>query len=732
MTGLILILIVIFCFQSRVQADEERKVVFDEIFWSGSFVSSADEFLKLKNISSENIDLSGWQITRYNSKDSKEELMVTIPSGTIPAGGYFLISNSSKDHKYTHGESILNTDPDLVDNTVDLDDNYFELKIYDGERNDGRKAVDIAGNRDKPFAGTGSNNSKSSMQRKYPIADGAISESWETTPLSATTVSPNLDAGSSERANPISSGKPDIISFEINPSVIYSDSLAHKITFRAEIIDPNESDQIKTVELDLASLGMENIEMKDNGLNGDALAGDGEYYYETEIGGISPGDKSVSINAIDTNNLVDTKIENIRVYELSDEVKINEVFPHPLNDSSSEFIELYNSGEKDINLLGWKIDDVKGGGSNPYQIINDLIIPSHGYLTLYKDETKIGLNDDGDIVNLIDPSGNTVDSIEYSKAKENQSYNKSKNPWVWSETVTPNVQNIIFTSSDSSNKIINDNSSTSNQPNIIEEKIISINDINSDKVSTQITIVGIVNSLPGNFSNQYFYIQDQNTGIQIYSYKKDFPTLTIGDKIKVTGDLTFTQSGYRIKISDKENIIVLSENNILENIDLLYLKSEDKNNGTLASFSGKITDKSGDYLTVSNGSEKISVYIIKLTEIDKKNYETGMDLFILGILVHYKDIWRLQPRNSDDIRIKTATPSQSEEKTVNRLIGIAHAEEPQIQGNSMVTVLGSSAKASEVNNETISKHDLLIKTVKIVIIISAILLILLIGDKYAK
>ncbi|MEK7097789.1 MAG: hypothetical protein AAB906_03000, partial [Patescibacteria group bacterium] len=50
---------------------------------------------------------------------------------------------------------------------------------------------------------------------------------------------------------------------------------------------------------------------------------------------------------------------------------------------------------------------------------------------------------------------------------------------------------------------------------------------------------GIVAAEPGRFGSQFFYIvYESGNGVQVYSNKKDFPELKIGDFIEVGGEIS--------------------------------------------------------------------------------------------------------------------------------------------------------------------------------------------------
>lgn len=113
-------------------------------------------------------------------------------------------------------------------------------------------------------------------------------------------------------------------------------------------------------------------------------------------------------------------------------VVINEALIRPHYDwegtggvtTGDEFIELYNAGNLPVRLRHWVLDDIEGAGSKPYTL-PDVVIPPYGFLAFFRSRTHIALNDSGDSVRLLDPSGQVVDSIAYLKVRaSNLSYGR--------------------------------------------------------------------------------------------------------------------------------------------------------------------------------------------------------------------------------------------------------------------------------------------------------------------
>ena len=174
--------------------DSVGDVVINELMWMGSFSSSDDEWIELKNTTSHEIDLSGWQITKWVA-GTHEELILTIPNGKkIPANGYFLISNSDK------ATSKINVEPDLVDSSVVLVNNDLQIKLYDGTWNGGATLIDTADDgTGGPAAGDNSN--KFSMERNDTPGDGTQAANWHNC-LDSSSTGLYWDAGATERGTP--------------------------------------------------------------------------------------------------------------------------------------------------------------------------------------------------------------------------------------------------------------------------------------------------------------------------------------------------------------------------------------------------------------------------------------------------------------------------------------------------------------------------------------------------
>jgi len=348
----------------------------------------------------------------------------------------------------------------------------------------------------------------------------------------------------------------------------------------------------------------------------------------------------------------------------STKIAISEVMPWPSAGSAFEFIELFNADNTTIDLTGWQLDDASGSGSSPCLIPEDTKIEPGEYLAFYNFETKLSLSNDGDTVRLVNPNLEEVSTIAYPKSFKDQSFSLIKGKWLWSLSVTPNLANIKLVKTEeaadsdkndegetsSSKKTNNGDQSTKKEKN----SKISILDSRSKENGTIVTVEGSVTVLPGTLSTQYFYIEDDSSGIQVYLSSKEFPELSLGDIIEVTGELSERAGERRIKINSLDYILILEKGyKKPEPIPLEISEINENNEGKLVKISGEIIETSGDTFVVKSldSNHAIKVVIRETTEIDKPRMRTGDIVEVSGVVSQYKEEYRILPTEQEDVKI---------------------------------------------------------------------------------
>lgn len=158
-------------------------VVINEVMWYG--VNSGDpdgfdEFIELRNLTDEDIDLSMWQIS------NEQDVVVGLPPGSVlPAGGLFTILDHTleayKDGEpqdetsaFTNGDLVVNTFNDNRQSRLYLKDGNLELYLRDPYGAE----MDAAGDGGAAFAGGPDGSVVRSMERDATPGDGTSPESW--------------------------------------------------------------------------------------------------------------------------------------------------------------------------------------------------------------------------------------------------------------------------------------------------------------------------------------------------------------------------------------------------------------------------------------------------------------------------------------------------------------------------------------------------------------------------
>jgi len=307
-------------------------VIINEIFWSGSSLSLADEFIELANTTDQEIDISNWTIENAAAGDDN---LLLPTSSTIPALGFFLVANYSSDNDKT----ILAAEGDLVESAISLANSEARYVLRDAEGN----SVDEAGSGSgAPFAGD--NGLKASMARKPGCWDGGVEVCWFTTDTQT-----NIKAGFSDFATPdaennwneppINSAPKAVIDApaiaEVNTIVIFDGQ---------DSFDPEESALEYVWRLDEEEIATT------------------EYF---TVAFSEPGTAEVWLTVSD-GELEDSTSTKIMILPEPEpeytpepgDILINEFMPDPAD--GAEWIEIINQSTSTIDLEGWEIWDGKG------------------------------------------------------------------------------------------------------------------------------------------------------------------------------------------------------------------------------------------------------------------------------------------------------------------------------------------------------------------------------------
>ncbi|MBI2410575.1 MAG: lamin tail domain-containing protein [Candidatus Kerfeldbacteria bacterium] len=330
-------------------------------------------------------------------------------------------------------------------------------------------------------------------------------------------------------------------------------------------------------------------------------------------------------------------------FETSTAVSLSELLPDPTGvDSTDEWIEIANTGDGAVYIGGWQLTD-----QSTYYTIGDLTIAAGEYLLFEIGETGMSLNNSGDTVYLIDPYGDIVNGTQYVNAPEGESWARFGDDWQWTNALTPAEANATSTTSDegSSNDSESNDASSDNEEETGDVDVVSIELLRTLEDGQGATVEGVVTVLPGVLGSQYFYIQDDTSGVQVYSYSKTFPEgLALGDRVRVTGEKSTSRGETRIKTSTADNYVVVGHGETVTPRDASIL--DESLEGLLVQVEGSVVDSSS---TEANIDDLITVVLKSSANIDSSLLEEGKNVAVVGIVGQSDTEYRLMPRSNDDI-----------------------------------------------------------------------------------
>ena len=658
----------------------DSSVVINEIAWMGSLTNANAEWLELKNLSTAEVDLTGWTL---NAADGQPKITL---SGKIPANGYFLLER-------TNDETV----PGITANQIytgALGNNGEVLELKNAQGNLFDKIDNATG-----WSG-GDNISKATMER-------APDNFWCTSKNSGGTPKSNNDCVTQ--------------------------------------IPVEEDDQISTSTATSTTSALDD-------------------------------DKKSAPDA----NMAETNHAYISLEKLA----ITEIYPNPVgNDQAQEFIELYNSSERSLDLTGWKIE-AKNGKSfvfgkyfNPTKTLR-----WSEYYVLPRSVSHIFLDNNGGELRLYKPDSDIpVQILQYGPAPvgasfvdtENISHNCSLDTkkflanrlsldrWAWSFILTPGKDNEIKSPNrppipnfyfcedtavgspiffDASDSVDEDNdpltflwdfgdgfNSTNEMPdhtftkagayqvklsvsdglkNITLEKTVKVpsdfieeipvekdsytpvspdkkvvaekapifnssaalqeiladnngtpqenqaKGIENYKIGDAIKISGTVIVEPGLFGTQYFYILNPGEpALKVYNFKKDFPVIKRGDFLEVSGVLAKNSVEKYLKTSLASDIQVIGLGEMEEPEEVDKITEADFQKLVVAS--GAIAKDAKGQLVLKTSSSTISIFLKSATGISKSLLKEGSQFTIIGLISKNANALVLMPRDKNDIKVFT-------------------------------------------------------------------------------
>jgi predicted extracellular nuclease len=184
-------------------------------------------------------------------------------------------------------------------------------------------------------------------------------------------------------------------------------------------------------------------------------------------------------------------------------------------------------------------------------------------------------------------------------------------------------------------------------------------------MGAQVTVEGIATMYTGGYyagtNNAKFYIEDETGGLQIQCFDEDGtpPVVTIGDRVRVSGEVGIYRNSMQIVPNDNTvDVMVLEQAEPTQPLETTVDQALDDQSlvGRYISLSGQATrieefTYSYEIDLADEMGNVLLVYVDKLTELDLavESMDVNHLYTLAGVAEMYDDILQLKPRTEDDL-----------------------------------------------------------------------------------
>lgn len=327
---------------------------------------------------------------------------------------------------------------------------------------------------------------------------------------------------------------------------------------------------------------------------------------------------------------------------------ISEIFPNPKGVDDGEFIELYNPNDYEIDLTGASLNDT----SSYFYKLNQKIF-GKSFLTVYKKDSKISLNNSSEEIKFYDCNKKIIASVKYNKSIEDKSYSYDflDDSYFWTD---PSPDDDNFFNPESNLTTVGTNELLDNsEPNFLGVVISDLGEIKKD-------IFYICAYDINDNSTDYENCLESKSKIEDFIFKK-------GDILNFYGAIKEVDDKSTISVSEMEKIknIKLQDPDIFEIDDIL--------NSPINSFvstQGQIFKMNKKSFYIGDEENKLK---IKFKDLGDAKFQKADNVYIKGIVVRDGDTKAIFIRDKNDFLLqmvlseKESTPSTSVTSSLNSL-----------------------------------------------------------------
>ncbi|MFC1639021.1 lamin tail domain-containing protein [Patescibacteria group bacterium] len=309
-------------------------------------------------------------------------------------------------------------------------------------------------------------------------------------------------------------------------------------------------------------------------------------------------------------------------------VMLSELLPNPEgNDAEGEWIEIHNAGGTPLDLSGWLLDDLDGGGSSAHELPAGTVIPADGYLTVARSDSGLSLNNDSDSARLVAPDGTLLDTVSYESVPEGESFARFGHTWRWTATPTPGAENEL--PPEPTDEPTDDGGADADP----STETVSVEQAHDVPDGTEVTVSALVTMPFGIAGKTIFGIRDTDTdyGATVRVYGDTLPGLAEGDLVTVTGTVTRKSSG-ELRINSSNAKISIGESvGDVPAADMPLDGLAAQATGLTVYVEGLVADSGRGWFTLTDESGTFDV-LVELPEGEQPDYEPGQLVRVRGVV----------------------------------------------------------------------------------------------------
>jgi len=358
------------------------------------------------------------------------------------------------------------------------------------------------------------------------------------------------------------------------------------------------------------------------------------------------------------------------------DIVINEIHYNPPseqgNDDIYEFLELYNNSEFDAGMGNWSFDGISFTFDENFILaVGEYVVIAtnpDSCMSFYGIENVVGpfsgaLGNGGEMIQLLDASGNVVDEVEYDDGGDWPSAPDGDGASL--ELIDPSFDNSLAENWQASYQLFGTPGTVNSEPqNAVPHTIYEIQfseEGPSSLIGERVLTSGIVTAV---FENNFF-IQD-GTGAWNGIIVDEFAEVNLGDEIEL--EATVGESNDRTNLNSVSNLNILSSTNELplpEIISTADLASEEMYEGVLVKISN-VTVTNED-LGYGEWEVDDSTGACVIDDYGTYTYIPVLDDFITsvtGVVEFSYGAYKLEPRDDLDFLFETLTYGDVDENGV--------------------------------------------------------------------